>query len=115
MHGQFVKNLLKLNGDKSKNISVKNLNHNPNASTFLVWVKDTVTAHKHIEHNELVYILKGKGKFHLGEESFNIKKGDVVFVPKNTFHSVQIKSRKMMQVLSVQTPYFDGTDRHFKN
>jgi len=104
-----------MNGDKSKNISVKNLNHNTYASTFLVWVKDTVAAHKHIEHHELVYILKGKGRFHLGEESFNIKKGDIVFVPKNTFHSVQIKSRKMMQVLSVQTPYFDGTDRHFKN
>ena len=113
-YAQQITAVHRIKPDKSKNITVKNLNHNKNASTFLVWVQDSVGAHKHIHHQEIVYILKGKGIFNLGEKSFKTKKGDAVVIPKNTYHSVHVNSRKAMQVLSIQSPYFDGTDRHFK-
>jgi len=62
-------------------------------------------------HSEQVYVLDGEGTMKLGNKSFVIKKGDLVFIPKNTIHSVQCNSAKPLKVISVQSPYFDGTDR----
>jgi mannose-6-phosphate isomerase-like protein (cupin superfamily) len=42
-----------------------------------------------------------------------IKKGDVIFVPKGTGHSVVKKGKKALKVISVQAPFFDGKDRIF--
>ena len=38
-------------------------------------------------------------------------KGDFVFIPKNTPHSVNVISKVPLKVISVQAPFFDGKDR----
>ena len=73
-----------------------------------------VKEHKHKFHTEQVTILQGVGEMTLGDKTFTIKKGDVIFIPKNTFHSVKSKSSIPLKVQSVQTPMFDGKDRIFK-
>ena len=45
------------------------------------------------------------------DKSFKIKKGDLVFIPKNTIHSVITTSKQPLKVVSIQAPLFDGTDR----
>ena len=47
------------------------------------------------------------------EKVFEIKKGDVVFIPKNTAHAVKSTGKQPLKVLSVQSPNFDGKDRIF--
>lgn len=47
----------------------------------------------------------------MGGEYFNIKKGDYIIVPPNTPHSVITTSARPLQVLSMQTPEFEGQDR----
>ena len=42
--------------------------------------------HKHISHTEHVYIKEGKGKFQLADSLYNVKTGDLIIVPKNTWH-----------------------------
>ena len=42
-------------------------------------------AHFH-EKNELYYLEKGKTKYFIGNEIFFLEAGDMIFVPKNTFH-----------------------------
>jgi mannose-6-phosphate isomerase-like protein (cupin superfamily) len=51
----------------------------------------------------------------LEEKKFEIKHGDVIFIPKNTFHSVKTTSKEPLKVISIQAPYFDGKDRVFKD
>ena len=80
-------------------------------SSFLIEIKKEVKAHKHLEHAEHVYILEGRGEMKLGADSFKIKKGDLIFIPANTFHSVKTHSKKSLKVISIQAPYFDGKDR----
>ena len=84
-------------------------------SSFLIEIKKEVRAHKHIEHAEHVYILEGRGEMKLGNDSFEIKKGDLIFIPPNTFHSVKTLSKKSLKVISFQAPYFDGKDRIMLN
>ena len=82
-------------------------------NSFVIFIKKEVKKHKHISHSEHVYILEGEGEMLLAEKTFKVKKGDMVFIPKNTVHAVKVISSTAMKVLSVQAPLFDGKDRIF--
>lgn len=94
------------------NIHVEKLNSHPQSSSFLIWVKEKVRMHKHAEHTEHVYVLKGKGEMKIGNEVREVKKGDVIFIPKGTPHGVKVTGGTL-KVLSVQSPEFKGKDRIF--
>ncbi len=83
------------------------------SSSFCIVIKDQVKLHKHEFHSEQITVLEGAGEMQLGGKTYHIKKGDVIFVPKGTGHSVVSKGRKPLKVLSVQAPFFDGKDRVF--
>ncbi len=96
------------------NISITKLSTNSDATTFAIWIKKKVKIHKHINHTEHVYIKEGKGKFQLADSLYNVKTGDLIIVPKNTWHGVIVESRNPMKVISIQSPEFFGKDRVFK-
>jgi mannose-6-phosphate isomerase-like protein (cupin superfamily) len=89
------------------------------ASSFVIIIKKEVKSHKHLTHSEHVVVLEGNGNMTLRqaqddkEKVFEIKKGDVVFIPKNTIHAVKSTGKQPLKVLSIQAPYFDGKDRVF--
>jgi mannose-6-phosphate isomerase-like protein (cupin superfamily) len=83
------------------------------ASSFVIVIKKEVKHHKHIHHSEHVVVLEGSGQMTLGNKGFAIKKGDVIFIPKNTIHSVISMGETPLKVLSIQSPKFDGKDRVF--
>ena len=84
-------------------------------SSFVIFIRKEVKAHKHEAHAEHVVVLDGIGMMTLGDKKFKVMKGDMIYIPKNTFHSVQSISKKgPLKVLSIQTPWFDGKDRVFK-
>ena len=104
----------KLNPAPSRGIGIQQLfQDSVDCSSFLILIEKEVKKHKHLSHNEHVYVLEGRGKMFLGDESFSIRKGDLIFIPKNTFHSVKTTSKKPLKVISIQAPFFDGTDRVF--
>lgn len=83
------------------------------SSGFVIFIKKEVKKHKHIEHTEHVYVLEGEGEMILGDKTIQVKKGDIIFIPKNTVHSLKVNSKSPMKVLSIQSPFFDGKDRIF--
>jgi len=85
------------------------------ASSFVIFVKKEVKEHKHETHAEHVIVLEGEAIMKIDSSSFKIKKGDVIFVPKNTWHYVKVVSKTPLKVLSLQAPNFDGKDRIFKD
>lgn len=81
-------------------------------SSYVIFVNTVVKSHKHEKHAEHVVVLAGIGMMTLGDKKFKIRKGDIIFIPKNTFHSVNsISKKEPLKVLSIQAPYFDGGDR----
>lgn len=56
-------------------------------------------------------VLEGEGDRIVAEKKFNIKKGDVVFIPKGAPHALFTTSVIPVKVISVQSPHFDGKDR----
>lgn len=83
------------------------------SSSFVIFFKKEVKKHKHATHTENVYILEGEGEMLLGDKIFKVKKGDMIFIPMNTVHSLKVTSSNPVKVLSVQSPNFDGKDRIF--
>lgn len=93
------------------NIYVRPLFHDSLASGFVIFIKKEVKQHKHNAHTEQVVILDGEGSMKLGEKTIKVKKGDILFIPAGTPHSLIVTSKGPVKVLSTQSPYFDGKDR----
>ena len=96
-----------------ENIKVETLHHDSLASTYIIWIRKNVPMHFHKTHTEVVYVVEGSGTMMLNETEKEIKEGDYIFIPMGTKHSVEVKSNVPMKVISVQSPEFDGSDRHF--
>ena len=94
-----------------ENIYLRKLNSDSLVSSFVIFIKKEVKTHKHVSHSEHVYILDGEGEMTVGDKKMKVKKGDMIFIPKNTFHSLKVSSSIPVKVLSVQAPMFDGKDR----
>ena len=100
--------------EKYDNIYVKKIDTDSLSTTFAIWVKLQVKMHKHLNHVENVYILEGTGDFTVSDSTYEVKKGDLIVIPKNTWHGVTISSKNPMKVISIQSPEFKGLDRVLK-
>ena len=113
---QEVTNLKDIQPAKEfESILVKKLDTDSNSTAFVIWIKKVVKSHKHETHSEIISIIEGEGVMTINNKSFDIKSGDYFRIPKNTFHSLTVKSEEPMKVLSVQSPEFLGKDRVFEN
>jgi len=97
-----------------ENIHVQQIYENEHTSYYLIWIKQSVTSHKHVEHTESITVIDGVGIMTVGEQQFEIKKGDFFIIPKDTFHSLKVTSEVPVKVLSVQMPKFNKEDRVFE-
>jgi mannose-6-phosphate isomerase-like protein (cupin superfamily) len=101
--------------EEFENTLIKKLDTDDNSTSFIIWIKKGVKSHKHETHSEIISVIEGEGVMTINKKSFDIKSGDYFRIPKNTFHSLEVKSKKAMKVLSVQSPEFLGKDRFFEN
>jgi mannose-6-phosphate isomerase-like protein (cupin superfamily) len=95
------------------NLFVRPIASDSLSSSFVIFIKKEVRKHKHLTHTENVVILEGEGEMLLGDRTIKVKKGDIVFIPMNTPHSLKVTSSTPVKVLSIQSPKFDGKDRIF--
>jgi len=60
--------------------------------------------HKHLNNDELIFIHKGEGTLTLDEESIDVKTGDVVFVPRGTWHGLDNTGKENLQMVFQYSP-----------
>ena len=48
-----------------------------------------IPIHRHFEMDEAFYVIEGSGDFILNDVSHPIEKGDLIFIPKNTWHGFE--------------------------
>ena len=90
---------------------VRVLHHDSLSSSFVIIIPKEVKAHYHASHTEQVVVLSGEADMVLGDQQLHIKAGDVIIIPKGTKHSVVVTSEDPLKIISIQAPYFDGSDR----
>ena len=60
--------------------------------------------HRHKTFQEIYHFLSGKGVMTLGNESFPVKKGDSVLIPKGTPHKVRNTGAETLRFLCCCSP-----------
>ena len=101
---------------KSSQNEVMTCFHDSLQSSFRITVPIKVASHYHLFHTENIFVIQGKAEMLLGNEKLIIRKGNHITIPKGTIHAVlKVKSKKPLVVISVQAPFFDGTDRILVN
>jgi mannose-6-phosphate isomerase-like protein (cupin superfamily) len=60
--------------------------------------------HKHLNNDELIFIHKGEGSLTLDEELIELKTGDVVFVPRGTWHGLDNTGKENLPMVFQYSP-----------
>lgn len=63
-----------------------------------------VQPHYHKYHSETFYVLDGEVEWTVGGETHVLKKGEAVYVPPNTIHSIRVVGGKPMQNMLIYEP-----------
>jgi mannose-6-phosphate isomerase-like protein (cupin superfamily) len=58
----------------------------------------------HPDSEEIYFVIKGQGKFYLGDETYEIESGSVIFVAPGTRHRAANTGNEEMQLYFVNTP-----------
>jgi mannose-6-phosphate isomerase-like protein (cupin superfamily) len=101
------------------------LNGSPNAgalihgdddvSVTLLRIQGPVEMHRHLESEELVYLISGEGVLQLANSKRALRSGDFVVVPRNTPHSFTPTGPEPAVVLQTFVPHFIEGDRLFES
>lgn len=59
------------------------------------------------ESDTAYYVLSGEGKFFIEDKEFDVKQGDLLFIPKNT----KYKDEGNLKLLAISVPKFDRDKR----
>ena len=65
--------------------------------------------HRHMEMEEVYFILRGRAKMRTGNTAFEIAEGDVVFIPKGRCHQI-FDIREKIELVVASSPGFDRED-----
>lgn len=63
-----------------------------------------VQPHYHKHHSETFYVLDGEVEWTVGGETHILKKGDAVYIPPNTIHSIKVVGGKPIQNMMIYEP-----------
>lgn len=80
-------------------------------TSYFLCIDRSVRAHLHRTHTEHVFVIAGEAEMMLGDSTRMVRAGDVIVIPPGTPHAAKVIGEGPLQVISVQAPYFDGTDR----
>lgn len=67
--------------------------------------------HKHLNHDEVIFIHHGEGSLTLDENVFNVKTGDVVFIPRDTWHGLDNTGSEDLKMVFQYSPA--GFEQYF--
>jgi mannose-6-phosphate isomerase-like protein (cupin superfamily) len=63
--------------------------------------------HRQPAHEEVLIVLDGEGDFRVGDEICHVRRGDFVFVPRDTMHGTVAAGSAPLSFLSIIAPRVD--------
>lgn len=81
-----------------------------NAASFLLSIPTETKMHYHANHSEHVMLIEGQGMLLMGYKTIDLKKNELIFITEGTPHKIINTGKSKLKVLSIQSPFYDGTD-----
>ena len=94
----------------NQEIRVTNLGLAPEVSHHIVQVRTKERLHTHKEHDLTVFLYRGNGRMTVGSQSFPIRTGDSLYVPRGVVHTFENLGKTPAVAIVIFTPGFDGKD-----
>jgi len=69
----------------------------------IIYAEGKTTGHSHKQHEEVYYVIQGKGKMVVGDTEYDIKSGDALYVPFGLFHTTYNTGIFPLQLLWITT------------
>ena len=104
-----------LNIPVENGIASANLHSDESMTVNLLRISTAIAMHRHLESEELVYVISGEGVLHVKGADRALTAGDMVVVPRNTAHAFEPTGPGAAVILQVFTPRFVTGDRVFEN
>lgn len=109
-----LENMAKTPVDPAVGISIVQGVSEPGVSIGLAVVKDRIRPHYQKVSDEIYYILRGQGNLTVGDETRELREGDVASIPKGQVHGFVNTGVEPCLVLFSSGPKFEPeTDRFF--
>lgn len=89
--------------------------HDSLSSVYLTQIRGALESHRHISHDENVWVVRGAGRLVLDGVKQKVSAGQMVHIPKGVSHSFHNMGSQPAVVISVFSPGFDGKDRIYDN
>lgn len=97
--------------DPAKGVAVTEILRGTQASVNVWQVTDTMPAHLHRNHEEIIIVRSGRARARIGDRDVDLGPGDVFLVPRDTVHAARAIGEEPFVGVSVFAPAFDGSDR----
>lgn len=101
--------------EKSLPIAIRHLYRNEAVSTHLIRLQGNETPHYHDHHDLSVTALSGQSTIHFKDKQIALKPGDVVFIPRGTYHWAENHDINGSVVFAVFSPAYQGKDKREAN
>ena len=70
-----------------------------------------IAPHSHQDVEEVYYILEGAGKISIDNKRRKVKKGDLVYVPPKTIHTILHTGQKPLRLVTISVSIKDKSSR----
>lgn len=88
----------------------KHGNHAQSLAEAIVPVGATTRLHRHHQTEEIYHFIEGQGLMTLGDQMFDVKRGDSVCIHPGTPHRVQNTGGKPLKILCSCSPAYSDSD-----
>jgi len=93
--GSLIKPLMDLSNSPAKSLSLAQATVSPGSQTY---------PHLHTQSEEIYYLLQGKGRMHLEEESREVGQHDVILIPPRARHYIENIGQEDLVFLCLCSP-----------
>jgi len=104
-------NVIWNNSEKQKRIAVRHLARTEYSSSHLLRIKGAEIPHFHDYHDLTVTIVSGKSILHFKDHEVLLEKGDVISIPKGTYHWAENLDSEASVVFATFSPPYRGKDK----
>ncbi|MFN3820787.1 MAG: cupin domain-containing protein [bacterium] len=86
------------------------LGTSPHSGYGVILAHQRLSARHHVFSDLIIYVHTGIARFHIGDRSFTVSPGDLVYIPRGYVYSAESLSKQPLELVSIYTPPLNPDD-----
>lgn len=97
--------------EKAKDFAIRPVFKDDDSNSVIMRMQASEPPHYHDRHGLAVTVVSGRAAINLSDKRVELSPGDIILIPKGTYHWAEPLDGKPSVVFVVFSPAFDGKDR----